>query len=33
MSFTEPTLQTIKARTFIVHGDRDAFFPIGMSYR
>ena len=28
MSFTEPALQTIAARTLIVHGDRDLFFPV-----
>jgi len=28
MTFTEPTLQSITARTLIVHGDRDMFFPI-----
>ena len=28
MNFTTPLLSTIRARTLIVHGDRDAFFPI-----
>jgi pimeloyl-ACP methyl ester carboxylesterase len=28
MNFTEPYLHTITARTLIVHGDRDAFFPV-----
>ena len=28
MTFTPPHLATIKARTLIVHGDRDAFFPV-----
>jgi pimeloyl-ACP methyl ester carboxylesterase len=28
MNFTPPFLSTIQARTFIVHGDRDEFFPI-----
>jgi len=28
MNFTSPYLSTIKARTLIVHGDRDAFFPV-----
>jgi pimeloyl-ACP methyl ester carboxylesterase len=28
MTFTPPTLGTIKARTLIVHGDRDEFFPV-----
>ncbi|HEX6669498.1 MAG TPA: alpha/beta hydrolase, partial [Gemmatimonadales bacterium] len=30
MTFTEPTLQSITARTLIVHGDRDLFFPIAI---
>ncbi len=30
MSFTEPALQTITARTLIVHGDRDLFFPVAL---
>lgn len=28
MNFTKPLLSTIRARTFIVHGDRDEHFPI-----
>ena len=28
MNFTGPYLSTIKARTLIVHGDRDRFFPV-----
>lgn len=28
MNFTPPFLNTIRSRTFIVHGDRDEFFPI-----
>jgi pimeloyl-ACP methyl ester carboxylesterase len=28
MNFTPPLLGTIKARTLIVHGDRDRFFPV-----
>lgn len=28
MNFTGPYLSTIKARTLIVHGDRDEFFPV-----
>ena len=28
MNFTPPYLSTIKAGTFVVHGDRDKFFPI-----
>jgi pimeloyl-ACP methyl ester carboxylesterase len=28
MNFTAPYLATIKARTLIVHGDRDEFFPV-----
>ena len=30
MNFTAPYLSTITARTFIVHGDRDAFFPVSI---
>jgi pimeloyl-ACP methyl ester carboxylesterase len=30
MNFTEPFLHTITARTLIVHGDRDAFFPVAI---
>ena len=28
MNFTKPYLSTIQARTLIVHGDRDDFFPV-----
>jgi pimeloyl-ACP methyl ester carboxylesterase len=28
INFTSPYLSTIKARTLIMHGDRDAFFPV-----
>ncbi len=28
MNLTSPYLATIKARTLIVHGDRDEFFPV-----
>lgn len=28
MNFTPPYLSTIKAKTLIVHGDRDVFFPV-----
>jgi pimeloyl-ACP methyl ester carboxylesterase len=28
MNFTPPLLSTIKARTLIIHGDRDPFFPV-----
>lgn len=28
MNFTEQSLSTITARTLVVHGDRDAFFPV-----
>ena len=28
MNFTPPYLSTIKARTLIMHGDRDKFFPV-----
>jgi pimeloyl-ACP methyl ester carboxylesterase len=28
MNFTAPFLSTIRARTLIVHGDRDIFFPV-----
>jgi pimeloyl-ACP methyl ester carboxylesterase len=28
MNFTAPLLSTIRARTLIVHGDRDVFFPV-----
>ena len=30
MNFTQPYLSTIIARTLIVHGDRDAFFPVSI---
>lgn len=30
MNFTAPYLATVKARTLIVHGDRDAFFPVAI---
>ncbi len=30
MNFTPPILGTIKARTLIVHGDRDEFFPVNI---
>ena len=30
MNFTTPYLSTIKARTLIVHGDRDIFFPVSI---
>ena len=30
MNFTPPLLGTIKARTLIVHGDRDEFFPVNI---
>ncbi len=30
MNFTAPYLSTIKARTLIVHGDRDDFFPVSI---
>lgn len=30
MNFTAPYLGTIKARTLIVHGDRDEFFPVNI---
>jgi pimeloyl-ACP methyl ester carboxylesterase len=31
MNFTEQTLSTITARTLVVHGDRDRFFPVEIS--
>ncbi|HEU5282980.1 MAG TPA: alpha/beta hydrolase [Burkholderiales bacterium] len=31
MNFTEPYLSTISARTLIVHGDRDEFFPVDIA--
>lgn len=30
MNFTAPLLGTIKARTLIVHGDRDELFPVSI---
>ena len=30
MNFTGPLLSTVQARTLIVHGDRDAFFEVGI---
>ena len=30
MNFTPPLLGTIQARTLIVHGDRDEFFPVSI---
>ena len=30
MNFTSPYLGTIRARTLIVHGDRDEFFPVSI---
>jgi pimeloyl-ACP methyl ester carboxylesterase len=30
MNFTKPYLSTITAKTLIVHGDRDAFFPVSV---
>lgn len=30
MNFTTPYLSTIQARTLIVHGDRDGFFPVSI---
>jgi len=30
MNFTPPLLSTVEARTLIVHGDRDAFFPVSI---
>jgi pimeloyl-ACP methyl ester carboxylesterase len=32
MNFTAPFLATITARTLIVHGDRDQFFPVEIPY-
>ena len=31
MNFTPPYLSTIKARTLIVHGDRDPLYPVGLA--
>ena len=30
MNFTAPLLSTIKAKTLIIHGDRDNFFPVNI---
>jgi pimeloyl-ACP methyl ester carboxylesterase len=30
MNFTGPLLSTIRARTLIIHGDRDQFFPVNI---
>lgn len=30
MNFTRPYLSTIKAKTLIIHGDRDGFFPVSI---
>lgn len=30
MNFTPPLLSTIQARTLIIHGDRDPFFPVSI---
>jgi pimeloyl-ACP methyl ester carboxylesterase len=30
MNFTPPYLSTIKCQTLIIHGDRDAFFPVDL---
>jgi len=32
MAFTPPRLATITARTLIVHGDRDPFYPLEMAF-
>lgn len=31
MDFTGPRLSTVRARTLVVHGDRDEFFPVGIA--
>jgi len=31
MNFTPPLLSTIKARTLIVHGDRDPLYPVHLA--
>lgn len=31
MNFTPPYLTTITARTLIIHGDRDEYFPVGIA--
>ncbi len=33
MNFTMPYLSTIRARTLIVHGDRDEFFPVEIPFQ
>ncbi|MHB8952091.1 MAG: alpha/beta fold hydrolase [Pirellulaceae bacterium] len=30
MNFTPPYLSSIEARTFVIHGDRDQFFPVSI---
>jgi pimeloyl-ACP methyl ester carboxylesterase len=32
MNFTQPYLSTIKARTLIVHGDRDPLYPVNVAF-
>jgi pimeloyl-ACP methyl ester carboxylesterase len=32
MTFTAPQLATINAKTLIVHGDRDEFFPVRLAF-
>jgi pimeloyl-ACP methyl ester carboxylesterase len=32
MAFTPPLLGTVSARTLIVHGDRDPFYPVEMAF-
>jgi pimeloyl-ACP methyl ester carboxylesterase len=32
MSFTPPRLATIRARTLIVHGDRDPLYPVALAF-
>ena len=32
MAFTPPKLATISARTLIVHGDRDPFYPVDLAF-
>ena len=32
MNFTQPYLSTVSARTLIVHGDRDPFFPVEIPF-
>jgi pimeloyl-ACP methyl ester carboxylesterase len=31
MNFTSPYLATITARTMVIHGDRDPFFPVSIA--